>query len=150
MIYELLLGKKEALKLDFVEDVLPLASPLKHVDGIDILSLDDIYLRKIHAASGTLPETDKAGQRRFLGGRTEAKDFYDLYLLSSTYQRLSRFALESCNALQREALIRWYHTYSRQEIKIGLMELRTRNPVEFAVLERHFKREIDELIRGIL
>lgn len=149
-VYTLALGKKESLKMDFVEDVLPLLSPLKRVDGIDILSLDDIYLRKIHTISGSFPETDKAGQRRFSGGRAEAKDFYDLYQLSSTYKRLSRFALESCDALQREDLICWYHTYSRQEIKIGLMELRTRSPVEFVILERHFKQEINELIGGIL
>ena len=149
-IYDLILGKNESLKIDFVEDTLPLLRPLKRVDGIDILSLDDIYLRKIHAISGTMLEMDKVGQRRFLGGRDEDKDFYDVYQLSSTYKRLSHFALEHCDDLQKEALIRWYHTYNRQEIKVGLMELRTRNPVEFVVLERHFKQEIDELIGGIL
>ena len=149
-IYELILGKNDVLKIDFVEDVLPLLNPLKRVDGVDVLSLDDIYLRKIHAISGTMLETDKVGQKRFLGGREEAKDFYDVYQLSSTYKRLSRFALGHCGDLQKEALIRWYHTYSRPEIKIGLMELKTRNPVEFVTLERHFKQEIDELIGGIL
>lgn len=148
--YDLILGKDESLKIDFVEDFIPLLRPLKRVDGVDVLSLDDIYLRKIHAISGTLPATDKVGQKRFLGGREEAKDFYDVYLLSSTYKRLSRFALEYCDDLQKEALIRWYHTYSRPEIKVGLMELRTRSPVEFVILERHFKKEIDELIGGIL
>ena len=149
-IYDLTLGKNESLKIDFVEDVLPLLNPLKRVDGVDILSLDDIYLRKIYAISGTLPEMDKVGQKHFLGGRAEAKDFYDVYQMSSTYKRLSRFALEYCNDLQKEALIRWYHTYSRPEMKVVLMELRTRNPVEFVILERHFKKEIDELIGEIL
>lgn len=149
-IYDLALRKNESLKIDFVEDVSPLLNPLKRVDGVDVLSLDDIYLRKIHAISGTLPMTDRVGGTRFLGGREEAKDFYDAYQLSSTYKRLSRFALEHCNDLQKEALIRWYHTYSRPEIKVGLMELRTRGPVEFVTVERHFKREIDELIGGIL
>ena len=149
-IYELILGKKDALKIDFVEDVVALVGPLKQVDGIDILSLEDIYLRKIYAISRTLPQIHKVGQKHFLGGRQAAKDLYDLYYLSSTTQRLSRFALERCDDLQREALIRWYHTYSRQEIKVGLMELRTRNPVEFVTLERHFKQEIDALIGGIL
>ena len=93
-IYDLELGKKESLKIDFVQDVLALHGPLKRVNGVDVLSLDDIYLRKIHAISGTLPEMDKVGVRHFLGGRTEAKDFYDVYLLSSTYRRLSRFAIE--------------------------------------------------------
>ena len=149
-IYDLILGKKAPLKIDFVEDVLPLLSPLKQVDGIDILSLDDIYLRKIHAISGNVPEMNPVGRKRFLGGREEAKDFYDVYQLSVTYKRLSRFALEHCDDMQKEALIHWYHTYSRREIKVGLMELRTRSSIEFVTLERHLKREIDELIGGIL
>ena len=85
-----------------------------------------------------------------MGGREEARDLFDLYRLSSTYKRLSRFVLEYCDDLQKEALIRWYHTYSRQAIKVGLMEIKTRNPVEFVILERHFKQEIDGLIEGIL
>ena len=149
-IHELLLEKDQALKIDFVEDVSPLIRPLKRVDGVDVLSLDDIYFRKIKAAGGTMPDIDEAGRKRFLGGRETAKDFYDLYQLSSTYKRLSRFAIEHCDDWQREALIRWYHTYNRQEMKIGLTELRTRGPVEFVTLERHFKQEIDELIGGIL
>lgn len=149
-IYEVILGKSKSLKLDFVQDVLPLLAPLKRVDGMDILSLDDIYLRKVHAIAGALPQMDKVGQRHFLGGRAEAKDFFDLYHLSSTYKRLSRFAAEHCDDLQREALIRWYHSYSRPQIKIGLMELRTANPVEFVMMERHFKREIEKLIKGML
>ena len=149
-IYDLVLEKNESLKIDFVQDVLPLLGPLKRIDGIDVLSLDDVYFRKIHAISGTFPATDKVGQNRFLGGREEAKDFFDLYQLSSTHKRLSRFALEHCDDLQKEALIRWYHTYSRPAIKVGLMELRTQSPVEFVILERHFKQEIDTLIGGIL
>jgi len=149
-IYDLIFGENESLKIDFVEDVFPLVSPLKQVDGIDVLSLDDIYLRKIYAISGTMPEINKVGEKRFLGGREEAKDFFDIYQLSLTYKRLSDFALEYCDDLQREALIRWYRTYQRSEIKIGLMELRTRNPVDFVDIERHFKQEIDQLIGGIL
>lgn len=126
-IYELLIGKNEALKIDFVEDVIPLLKPLKRLDGIDVLSLDDIYIRKIHAISGTHPNINKIGQKQFLGGRQEAKDFYDLYYLSLTHQPLSAFVLDECDDLQKEALIRWYHTYSRSEIKIGLMELKTRH-----------------------
>lgn len=149
-IYELIFAANNALKIDFVEDFIPLISPLKEVDGIDVLSLDDIYLRKIHAIAGTFPEIDRIGQKRFLGGREEAKDFYDLHQLSSTYRRLSEFALKHCNDLQKEALVRWYQVYNRLEIKIGLTELNTRSPIEFSTLERHFKKEIDILIGGIV
>lgn len=149
-IYDCVLNKRESLKIDFVQDVQPLIGPLKKVDGIDVLSLDDIYLRKIHAVSGVLPQTDRIGRVHFSGGREEAKDFYDVYLLSSAYQRLSEFAARHCDDLQKEALIRWYHVYSRSEIKMGLIELKERNPIEFVVIERHFKREINRLIEELL
>ena len=150
VIYHLIFSENESLKIDFVEDVFPFLNPLKQVDGIDVLSLDDIYLRKIYAISGTLPETDQVGAIHFLGGREEAKDFYDVYQLSSTHKGLSDFALEYCDDLQREALVRWYRAYNRTEIKIGLMELKTQKPIEFVDMERHFKQEIDQLIGGIL
>ncbi|OGW82286.1 MAG: hypothetical protein A3G33_11290 [Omnitrophica bacterium RIFCSPLOWO2_12_FULL_44_17] len=149
-IYAFMINKNESLKIDFVEDVTKLLRPLKRVDGVDILSLEDIYLRKIHAISGTLPEMDRVGRKQFLGGRQEAKDLFDIYRLSSSYKRLSLFALDYCDDLEKEALIRWYHTYNRAEMKIGLSELKTRTPIEFVVIERHFKHEIDELIGGIL
>lgn len=45
-IYELFFVSNQALKIDFVEDFIPLIGPLKRVDGINVLSLDDIYLIK--------------------------------------------------------------------------------------------------------
>jgi predicted nucleotidyltransferase component of viral defense system len=149
-IYELIFAPNQALKVDFVEDFTLLVGPLKEVDGIYVLSLDDIYLRKIHAVSGTFPELDRIGEKRFLGGRQEAKDYYDLYQLSTTYLCLSEFVLKHCNDLQKEALVHWYHVYNRLEIKLGLTELKTRILAEFTNLERHFKREIDAIIRGII
>lgn len=149
-VYELIFTANTVLKIDFVEDFVPLINPLKAVDGIRVLSLDDIYLRKIYAVSGTFPVIAKTGRKHFLGGRQEAKDFFDLYQLSSTYRRLSEFSLKHCHDLQKEALVRWYQIYNRLEIKIGLTELNTKNPVEFNVLERHFKKEIDRLIGGMV
>lgn len=149
-IYELAFVKGQALKIDFVEDFTPLIGPLKQIDGINVLSLDDIYLRKIHAIAGTFPKIDRTGQKYFLGGRQEAKDYCDLYQLSSTYLRLSEFVHGHCDDLQKEALVRWYHVYNRLEIKIGLTELKTRIPIEFSALERHFKKEIDTVIEGMM
>jgi predicted nucleotidyltransferase component of viral defense system len=149
-IYEVLFAPDHALRIDFVEDFVPLIGSLKQVDGIDVLSLDDIYFRKIHAIAGTFPKIDKVGQKHFLGGRQEAKDYYDLYQLSSTYLRLSEFVMKHCDDLKKEALVRWYHVYDRLEIKVGLTELKTRIPVEFSALERHFKREIDAIIGGMV
>src|SRR3989338_3509766 len=147
-IYDLVLEPEaeQDLKIDFVEDVLPLLKPFKRVDGINVLSLEDIYLRKIYAVSGSSIEDDRIGKRKFLGGRQEAKDLYDLYLLSTTFQNLSAFMSGHCQAWMKEGVITWFRRFNRTEMKMGLMDIRTSNTIEFAPIDRHFAKEIDRLI----
>ncbi len=151
-IYDLVLDPEveQDLKMDFFEDVLPLLKPFKRVDGINILSLEDIYLRKIYAVSGSFVEDDRIGRRKFLGGRQEARDLYDLYLLSTTFQNLSVFMPGHCQAWMKEGVITWFRRFNRTEMKMGLMDIRTTNAIEFAVIDRHFAKEIDRLIGGMI
>ncbi len=146
VVYYLAIDKENTLKMDFVEDGIRLIKPLKCVDGIDVLSKEDIYFRKILAIAGFMESIDVVGRKRFLGGREEAKDFYDLYFLSHTFMSLSAFARAYCDASQREGLIRWFRTYSRLDMKTGIMELRARTRPDYNQMERHFKKEIDKLI----
>ena len=150
-IYEMILGPKveQDLKIDFFQDVLPLLKPFKKVDGIDILSREDIYLRKIYAISGNPVEQDRVGKKRFLGGRQEARDLYDLYVLSSSFQNLSIFMSKHCEAWMKEGVIAWFHHFNRTEMKMGLTDIRTSNTIEFALMDRHFAKEIDRLIGGM-
>ena len=76
MIYYLHINKEETLKIDFVEDVYELVNPVKIIDGIPILSIEDIYIRKIFAACGTNKTVDSIGREVFIGGRQEARDFF--------------------------------------------------------------------------
>ena len=46
----------------------------------------------------------------------------------------------------QEALIRWFRTYSRMDIKVGLLELKTKNKFDYREMESHFKREIGRLL----
>lgn len=39
------------LRIDFIKDEIELIKPLKNFNGINVLSLEDIYLRKIYAIS---------------------------------------------------------------------------------------------------
>lgn len=149
-IYELAVTHNDFLKIDFVEDVQPILKPFKEVDGIKVLSLDDIYLRKIFAVSGALVSSDEVGRRQIVGGRQEVKDLYDLYILSITYSNLSIFASNKCEALQKEGLIQWSHSYNRMEMKTELMELKTANAIDFGSIERHFKKEIENLIQQMV
>lgn len=145
-IYEMVLDKDNALKIDFVEDVFDLLKPLKKVNGINILSQEDIYLRKIYAVGGSTPGQDRAGKKQFMGGRQEARDLYDLYILSTAFQNLSLFMEQYCEDWVKEAVIIWFRSFNRIEMKMGLIDIRTENKIEFKDIDRHFKNEIDRLI----
>jgi len=138
--------KKEKIKIDFVEDFAPLLKPLKIINEIPVASLEDIYLRKIFTVAGVGVETDITGRYKIIGGRKEAKDFYDLYFLSTTFMPLSQFTLKYCEKFISENLIRWFRTYDRFKIKSGLLDLKTNHKIDFQVMEKHFKKEIDKII----
>ncbi len=146
MVYNVSLTKKQFLRIDFVEDYLKLIRPLNVVNGIPIISLQDIYIRKIYAIVGFVAGEDVIG-RKIITGRQEAKDFYDLFFLSQTYMPLSDFAFRYCDQVRQEGLIRWFRTYNRLAIKSGLLDLKTKKKPDCQNIERLFKKEIDELIR---
>ncbi len=149
-IYMVTMGKDKKCKVDFVEDYLELINPLKRVDGINILSLEDIYLRKIYTIAGHIPALNEIGQNVMLGGRQEAKDFYDVYCLSNTTIPLSEFASRYCNNTLKEGIVRWYQTYDRMEMKTGLLDLVTKQKPDVKLMESHFKKEINKLLEKII
>ena len=146
MVYNINLTPSEQLKIDFVEDFIKLMKKPREVEGIKILSLEDIYLRKIYAIAGMIKAVEETGQAKFLGGRTEAKDFYDLYCLSHTFTPLSKFIDKYCDATMAEALIRWFRTYDRMNIVDGLLSLDTDKKIDTKNIEKHFTKEIDKII----
>ncbi|OGX27945.1 MAG: hypothetical protein A3D10_00120 [Omnitrophica WOR_2 bacterium RIFCSPHIGHO2_02_FULL_48_11] len=149
-IYLVHIGDEKKCKIDFVEDYVPLIHPLKRVDGVDILSLEDIYLRKIYAIAGHVPALNEIGQKVMLGGRQVAKDFYDIYCLSTITMPLSEFVSRHCNNAVQEGVVRWYRTYDRTDMKLGLLGLVTANEPDFRLIEAHFKKEIDKLLETLI
>ena len=150
MRYSLAIDEKYSLKIDFIEDVYKLIKPLKTIDDIPVLSIEDIYLRKLFAICGSSETTDDIGRKVFIGGRQEAKDFFDLYFLSVTFMPLSKFALQFCSPSQIESIIVWYRTYKRADMKLGLKDIITDKHIDFHNIERHFKVEIENMIKGEL
>jgi len=146
MVFSAVLSKTQSLKIDFIEDYIKRLKPARMVDGIRVFSLEDIFLRKIYAVSGVAELEDITGRIISIGGRQEAKDFFDLYFLSHTFMNLSNFAFKYCNISIQEALIRWFRTYSRMDIKTGLLELKTKNKVDYKEMESHFKQETGRLL----
>jgi len=143
--YDLLMDAGSALRIDFVKDVHDLLEPLKEVNGLPVLSVSDIYLRKIYAVTGVVAKPDATGLTVTVGGRQTARDLFDLYCLSLRAQPLSSFAAEHCDDLQIEGLCNWYRSFDRMTMKTELMELRTKHPVEFREIDRYFLKEIDLL-----
>ncbi|MFH0764565.1 MAG: nucleotidyl transferase AbiEii/AbiGii toxin family protein [Candidatus Omnitrophota bacterium] len=137
---------KEVLKIDFVEDLYKLIKPPRIIDGIPVLEKEDIYLRKIFAACGSYAKINEIGNKEFKGGRQEAKDFFDLYFLSTTFMPLSKFAVRYCIPGQIESIVVWYRTYDRMAIKLGLLDINTDKKINFREMERHFRYEIGQMI----
>lgn len=140
-------GDKNSLKIDFLEDIYyDIPSPHVVVDGIPILSQENIYLRKIYALCGVLETQNNTGRKRFVGGRQEAKDLFDLYYLSKDFMRLSKFVAKYCPN-EKEKIITWYSSYKREEMKLGINELIIKKEADFHNIERHLKLEIEDMIK---
>lgn len=143
--YDLRVDLENALRIDFVQDVHELLEPLLQVNGIPVLSLADIYLRKIYAVAGVAETTDETGRRLTKGGRQTARDLFDLYHLSLRAEPLSSFAVKHCGDLQVEGLCNWFRSFDRMTMKTELADIRTGKPVEFRQIDRYFSREIEHL-----
>jgi len=146
IVYNVNFTKQDSLKIDFVEDAARLIKKPKTVDGINILSLEDIYIRKIYALAGVIRTVDEVGRPHFTGGRADAKDFYDLYYLSHTFMPMSRFVMKYCDDVTMEALVMWHRTYQRLSIADGILTLETDKTIDYKIMERHFNKEINALI----
>ena len=149
-VYNIRFTARDALKIDFVEDTVDLLKKTRVVDGIRILSLEDIYLRKIYALAGMVKAVDETGREKFIGGRADAKDFYDVYYLSHTFMPLSKFLPKYCGRAMLEAVIRWYRTFDRISMMDGVLGLLTARTADYKAQEKHFKQEIDKLIETVI
>lgn len=146
LVYHVYFGPTQILKIDFIEDTLLLLKPAKRVEGIKIMSLEDIYIRKLYATVGAVSRIDVVGRKKFIGGRIEAKDFYDVYTLSHTFLPLSKFVATHENPLIREGLVRWFRSYDRMTMMDGILALGVDKDVDYKKIEVHFKKEIDKII----
>jgi predicted nucleotidyltransferase component of viral defense system len=137
-----------SLKIDFVEDVYRnIESGNIVVEGIPVLSKENIYLRKIFAMCGYFRVVDDAGRESFLGGRQEAKDFFDLYHLSKTFIPFSKFVAKYCNPDEKEAIIIWHKRYDRLSMKSELLDIITEQKIDYRDMESHFNSEVENLIK---
>lgn len=114
-------GSSRPLKIDFVEDVLFDKPVIRKIKGVRVYSIENLYLQKIIAISGINAEVDETG-REITEGRKEARDVFDMYMLSKEIQPLHLFLKNTPSQYQR-GIIHWFRTFSRQELKLALMDL---------------------------
>lgn len=100
------------IKIDFVEDVIFEDPDIEAFKGVRVYSVENIYLQKVTTITG----------REFMKGRREARDAFDVYLLSKKVKPLHIFLKGLSSQIQR-GMIDWYQTFSRHELKIGLLDL---------------------------
>jgi predicted nucleotidyltransferase component of viral defense system len=114
-------GLKRPLKIDFVENNLINHPRIRRFAGVPVYSAKDIYAQKIYALCGTLTKNDDAG-REFSEGRKEARDVFDVYTLSKKVEPLHKF-IQGMPRYAQRGLLHWYSTFSRHDLKIGLIDL---------------------------
>ena len=134
------------LKIDFIEDLFRHFDAKTVVNEVPILSKESIYLRKIYATCGIAEIRSDTGRTEFVGGRQEAKDYFDLYFLSSVFMPLSKFVESYCEQSEKERIIIWHSRYDRMRMKSGLLDIRANGVMDTKVMEKHFDVEIQKLI----
>jgi predicted nucleotidyltransferase component of viral defense system len=142
-------GSTRPLKIDFVEDVLFKRPAIQRAEGVRVYSADNIYLQKIAAVSGTQTLIDDVG-REITEGRREARDAFDLYMLSRKIHPLHLF-LRRAPLLWQKGIVHWYRTFSRQELKLGLMEMDIYDPqFNSGEMIRYLEGEIKQFAQSVI
>jgi len=141
---------KRPLKIDFIEDVLFAQPVIKRFNGVRVYSVENIYLQKIAAISGTRPPRADDMGREVMQGRREARDVFDIYMLSRKIKALHIFLKGVSSQLQR-GMVHWYRAFSRQDIKLALLDLdiydRKFNSKEMII---YLENEIKQFIARVL
>jgi predicted nucleotidyltransferase component of viral defense system len=142
-------GHKRPLKVDFVEDVLFDRPKIKNIKGVPVYGVESIYEQKIAAITGTLVIEDDIG-RQFSRGRFEARDAFDLYVLSKKIKPLHIFLEKMLGQYQR-GIVHWYRSFSRQDLKLGLLDLDIYDKqFDSRGMIRYLEDEIKEFVGGVL
>ena len=114
-------GALAPLKIDFIEDVFLKNPEIVKFDNLPVYSAKNIYFQKIIALTGSFLIKDEIG-REIPAGRKEPMDAVDIYYLSKKITPLHKF-LKTVDRQYQRGIIQWYRSYSRQDIKLGVLDL---------------------------
>lgn len=142
-------GSSRPLKVDFVQEVIIDKPKIRKIKGLRVYSAENLYLHKISAISGTQAQIDEVG-RQITEGRNEARDAFDVFMLSKKIQPLHLF-LRSAPSIFQRGMVHWFRTFSRQELKLSLMDLDIYDK-KFDSREMivHLESEIKQFIKEVM
>jgi len=141
-------GVSDPLKIDFVEDTLPLEPAVKRFKNVPVYAIERIYVQKLAAITGVQLKPDAIG-REILTGRSEARDVMDLYCLSQKTS-LHSFLRTKADNYQR-GMVQWYRQFSRQDFKVQWLDLDVYDKkLDCREIIRHLEREIKILMDEVL
>jgi hypothetical protein len=144
-LYSAELNRKIPLKIDFVEDVIVENPKIKEITGIRVYDVKDIYLQKISTIIGAYTTIDETG-REAPSGRNEPRDVFDIYCISREILPLHEF-MAKLSESQKRRTIQWYRSYSRHEVKLGLLDLEIYDKkFDSNKMIRHIDKEIKKFI----
>jgi len=142
-------GSSFPLKIDFVEDVIFDQPEIKRFNRVPVYAAKQIYFQKILAIVGTRLIQDSTG-REITGGRGEIRDVIDLYYLSQKIEPLHLFLKDLPREYQR-GIIQWYHSFSRQEFKLGFLDFDIYDKtLDSSRIISHLEAEIKKFLEGEL
>jgi len=141
-------GTNLPLKIDFIEDVLFNKPNTKNFNGVPVYDIKNIYFQKIITLVGTHFKKDAIG-RDIITGRQEVRDIVDIYYLSKRILPLRKF-VNDLSMQYKRGIVQWYRTYSRQETKLGILDLQIYDK-NFNISEMimHIDNEIKEFIKEV-
>ncbi len=112
--------KDLTFKIDFIEDVFFRDPTINIFNKVAVYDIEHIYYQKIMAIAGTRLKIDNIGREK-ITRRNEGKDIIDIYYLSKNYIPIHQF-LKKMPREQQRGIIYWYRSYSRQELKINILD----------------------------
>lgn len=147
--YTLPVEKNRPLKMDFVEDVVFDSPDIKRFKRVPVYDVNQIYIQKILTVTGIHLKIDGTGREVTVGRRT-ARDAFDIYTLSKKVCPLHKFLHRLPREYQR-GVVQWYHSFSRQELKMDLLDLDIYDKkFDSSKMIRYIDDEMKKFIGGVL
>lgn len=135
------------LKIDFVEDVFFEKPIVRKFNNIPVYDVKNIYAQKIFAVAGVYTTKNGFG-KEIVTGRNEARDVFDVYILSEQVKPLHIF-IKNLPRAQQRGLVQWWRSFSRLDLKLGVMDLDIyREKFNISGMLSHFDDEVKKFIGG--